>query len=485
MTRASNSAAGRAATLVLGAWASVGGVAAADVAGTHGGTAPRREDFAFAMPVLTGDDSASPAWRVALPLEVYRGLVRDDRGDLRIFNARGEAVPYQVRPPTVAATVPLAPRSLPTFALAGDPAKALRDVRVKIESEGTAVSVRAPASAAAGAPAVAAYIVDARELRSPIEAFELRWRESTAQFAGRLEVEASDDLDAWRSVGSGSIANLATGTLRLVENRLDVPATAARFWRLSWAGQPAPFVIETVGAVPAGRRPEVARSIAPARGVAVPTRPGEYEFDLGAALPADRLNLRLPEPNMVAQVAVMARRAPTDPWQVVAPALPLYRLTVAGAEIRNAPRAIDPQPRRYWTLQALPAGSGLGTGTPVLELQWPPHEVWFVARGPGPFLLAFGSATATGAETALDSILEAASRGVDATPLAPSEARLGPRRELGGASRLVPPPPPFPWRSAALWAVLLAGVLALGAMAWRLMRETRGDDGPGAAGGAG
>jgi hypothetical protein len=469
--------------LAFGALAAGGSGTLAAVEAT---AAPRREDFAWAMPVVTDDAAASPAWRVALPLDVYRALVRADRGDLRVFNARGEAVPYQVRRPTVPATPSAAARPLPTFALAGDPAKALRDVRVRIDSAGAAVSVQAPLVAPSGAAAVAAaYIVDARGLKSPIEAFELRWNPSDAQFAGRLDVEASDDLGEWRRVGSGSVANLSTGSLRLVENRIDVPATEARFWRLAWAGRPAPFAIGSVGAVPAQRRPEVLRSIATATGVAVPTRPGEYEFDLGAALPADRVNVRLPEANMVAQVALRARRTSADDWQPVAPALPLYRLTTAGGEIRNAPRSIDPEPRRFWTLQALPAGSGLGNGAPALELQWPPHEVWFVARGPAPFLLAYGSATATGAETALDAILEAASLGADAARVMPAVARLGPQRELGGRSRLVPPAPPFPWRAAVLWAVLLAGVVALGAMAWRLLRETRGADGPRDPGAAG
>jgi hypothetical protein len=50
------------------------------------------------------------------------------------------------------------------------------------------------------------------------------------------------------------------------------------------------------------------------------------------------------------------------------------------------------------------------------------------------------------------------------------QATLGAREELGGAAALVAPFV-FPWRAAALWAVLGAGVLAVGWMAVRLARE--------------
>ena len=56
------------------------------------------------------------------------------------------------------------------------------------------------------------------------------------------------------------------------------------------------------------------------------------------------------------------------------------------------------------------------------------------------------------------------------TPRAVPIATLGAKREFGGsgarsASR------PFPWRTAALWAVLIGGVLVVGGMAVRLARE--------------
>jgi hypothetical protein len=42
---------------------------------------------------------------------------------------------------------------------------------------------------------------------------------------------------------------------------------------------------------------------------------------------------------------------------------------------------------------------------------------------------------------------------------------------LGGPDRLVEVPAPVDWRTIVLWAVLLLGVAAVGAMAYRLLRN--------------
>jgi hypothetical protein len=54
-------------------------------------------------------------------------------------------------------------------------------------------------------------------------------------------------------------------------------------------------------------------------------------------------------------------------------------------------------------------------------------------------------------------------------PIAP--AAVGPRQVLGGPTRLVGKPAAFPWTRAVLWGVLLAAVILLAWMAYRLANE--------------
>ena len=55
------------------------------------------QDFAYGLPVITTKEAA--AYRFALPLAVYQGTYRENLADLRVFNARGDAVPFSLLRP--------------------------------------------------------------------------------------------------------------------------------------------------------------------------------------------------------------------------------------------------------------------------------------------------------------------------------------------------------------------------------------------------
>jgi hypothetical protein len=54
-------------------------------------------DFAYGLPVITTQEAA--AYRFSLPLSVYQDSVREDLGDVRLFNAGGVAVPFSLLRP--------------------------------------------------------------------------------------------------------------------------------------------------------------------------------------------------------------------------------------------------------------------------------------------------------------------------------------------------------------------------------------------------
>ena len=52
------------------------------------------QDFAYGMPILATEVAA--AYRVQLPVDVYK-VSAQNLGDVRVFNADGDAVPYAIR----------------------------------------------------------------------------------------------------------------------------------------------------------------------------------------------------------------------------------------------------------------------------------------------------------------------------------------------------------------------------------------------------
>ena len=59
--------------------------------------AERPQDFAYGAPIQI--DGHEAWYEVELPASVYRGVMRRDLGDVRVFNAEGELVPFAAEPP--------------------------------------------------------------------------------------------------------------------------------------------------------------------------------------------------------------------------------------------------------------------------------------------------------------------------------------------------------------------------------------------------
>jgi Protein of unknown function (DUF3999) len=416
------------------------------------------QDFAYGMMVQVSQDAA--AYRVPLPVAVYQTAVRHDLGDLRVYNAQGEIVPYSLERPDARTSVGQ-PTRLPLFHLKDNSAAALDAVRITVESGKSAVNVQTPAAAAAGS---SSYLADGRGISGRIAALLVEWPEDAAEFAGRLKVEAGDSLAQWRTIAtSAPLANLHAEGEHLVEHRLEFAPTEAKFWRLSWVGAEAPFALTGILAEPARETVDAARASLMVPGRALQGSAREYEFDLAARPPVDRVNIELPQANTTVGVDLLSRSDRKVPWQPVVH-VGLYRLKSEGAELRNGPIHIVQNSDRYWLVRVDARGSGLGTGVPRLSVGWVSQNVVFLARGSGPFMLAYGSAAATPADSQLESIPKSVTI---------AAATAGAAMELGGRSRLAPEPPAVPWKKGVLWAVLVLGAGVLGWMALRLSKEMR------------
>src|SRR5207244_3850792 len=154
----------------------------------------RPQDFAFGIPIET--PTASTAYRFTLPVEVFTKVAHEDLRHLRVFNAGGRVVPYELRQARPKpSTRPQGP-SLPLFPLHGDSRATLNGVRVTIHSEGTAVDLQAGATSA-DPHVITSYVLDAREIAQPLSGLQLHWPDGAPEFSGNIRTESSDDLGSW------------------------------------------------------------------------------------------------------------------------------------------------------------------------------------------------------------------------------------------------------------------------------------------------
>lgn len=424
-------------------------------------------DFAYALDLDV--PSPAPFYTVTLPRAVYESVARGDLGDLRVFNGAGEVVPHAWRPRD--STVEEPAFSPPLFAIRGG-AQADADrpaVKVEARSDGTIVSVAPAPKSAAGASELQGYVADLSAYKSALRAVEIERPPGAAPFVGKISLEASDDLASWRLLAHESpVLSLTSGVGNLKRLRIEFAPQQLKYLRLSWPARMPAIEIATIKVEPGRAHAEPQREWKALAAAA--EKENEFVLNPGGRFPADRLRLRLPQPNTVAQVDVLYRPASAaDSWRPLTRVM-AYRLQAGDGEVVSPDIEVEAAPWEALLLRIDPQGGGIGQGMPVLEIGWVPQELVFAARGAGPFRLAYGSARVAPAAYPIESLIPGYRSEPDSTAgkLQMLPARVGEPIAIAGPAALHKPIDAKRW---ALWGALVAGVLLLGAMAWRLLRQ--------------
>lgn len=400
--------------------------------------------------------------RIRLPADVYRAVRRPDLGDVRIFNAAGQAVPMARLPRRSEARERRVER--PLVSVPGMTVGTTDSVVVdKVSASG---SVRIEIDAGSNTPAVAlpsGYLLDVKDFDAAIDELTLIWPEPTP-FEAAVTVRASDDLQNWRNVARRTpVLALGGGDARIVQDRIALPAVRARFLRVDWDGAPPAITLQRAALVSRSAAASIAREWVEVEGA----RSGTIvEYISPGLFPVEVLRLVPPGDNDVVSAVLSSRAAVSARWQWRGGTVG-YRLRQADGIQEGTPTPVAQTRDPLWRASL---GTDLGEGpAPRLQLGWVPEEVAFVARGAGPYTLAAGHASTPPAWLAPAQVVPGYGSATAAT--------LQAGRVLTGAQPVSPPPrTPAPWQPGLhwlLWAALLAGVGVLGAMARGLWRDMR------------
>jgi hypothetical protein len=182
--------------------------------------------------------------------------------------------------------------------------------------------------------------------------------------------------------------------------------------------------------------------------------------------------LGTPRSNALLPVRVLGRNEPSHPWRLLGQTV-VYRLGTAGSEAVNPPLALHGASARWLRVEST-SGADLAAAQLHAVAEFEPVRLVFVASGSLPFELAAGRGNTAAAALPLPTLAGAlGTRKVDDLPAATPGTPVIQAPAAGGPLARFWPDGQGPGKTTVLWAVLLAGVLLLGAVAWSLLRQLK------------
>ena len=447
--------------------------------------------YRYSAPIVVEQSAAFV--QLPLPPSVYGRAEQPDLRDLRIVDASGNRVPFAVltaRP--VAVVTGEHVREATLYPLPTRPAGGAAwpsPVDVVVEGDRISVSRHAPggkptasgrtSTSTPSAPAASpdGWLIDtgatARGEPRPAS-LRLRWS-GPAEFSAGFDLESSDDLRSWRRSGGGQVMALQSATGALTQPLVMLDGSAGRFVRLAWSDAAAAPMLtgaEVLIPEPALVASEASRELAFAASPEPAGRAGldplaarAAYFDLGGALPLVDIDLRFSQGTHVAPVRLQGRLRTDEAWRDIGAGV-FYRLE-RGGSVAESPAVALPATVRFLRVVADERAAALEPARLRLVVHASLATLVFAAQGTPPFRLLAGDREAAAGALPVGTLVPR----LDDERARLGHATLGDFAEVAAvaqqADKAAQQARLRPW---LLWAVLIVGVLGLGALVWRLAR---------------
>ena len=447
--------------------------------------------YSHAIPLTVQKDSGLAALR--LPQQVYLGARSSTLDDLRVFDRNGATVPFALLAPPVQTTTTVTDLPVRIFPLMSAPNTA-RDASgsrldIRTDAGGRLLSVASSPASTGQQPAqesLSSLILEiggekeAGGMPPAVSALRFELPAGTRSYSAQLWLETSGDLQHWEAACTTELSWLSNADAQtLSNNRMAFQPARFRYARISWrSGTPLVFariVAESAGTADAGP-PMDAIILQPA----VAKNGTDLVYRSSIAIPVTRIGMQFSAANAVFPVTLgryqsmpsrlHRHRRPPEARFVPVLNTTFYRISQDGAERKSGDAEIEETHAETWVAKTQQAPEV----RPALRLSWNPSTLLLLANGNGPYRLAFGRADAE--RTALLPSQIAPGFSEDELRALPQAQAALPAAQAGPSPGLPSPSGGTAWRSAILWAVLLAGVSLLAYFARTLLRQMSSDN---------
>ena len=404
------------------------------------------------------------AFAVALDESLYRQVAREDMSDIAAFNADGETLAFGPMPASLARP-PGTWRKAAWFALPAGPGNDAQDLHLHV-TRSAAGDLNLDASLSRGiADELQDVLLDVRAPDRQVDAIALELAMGAADFTTQVSVEASDDLQQWRTVvPAASIAQLRQGGQSLVRRHIEFAPVSATYLRLHSLGATGGIPLAAVELKLHPQAPpseSIQRSSTQADFV---RREGRaFVYELPARAPVERVEIQLGDDNAVANFSVSAREPGERNWRYIGQ-MSAFRLRGAGVSLDNEAMDIGMTRQREWRIE-----SSIDLDeAPRLVLSWRPERWLLLTHGKPPFVVAAGSHAIQRGAFPLDALV-ATVRNKFGPGWQPTPAVLGKMQTAGGEAALTAYDPARK-RTWLLWSLLVFGAAVIAFMVIRLLK---------------
>ena len=423
--------------------------------------------------------------QLRLPPAAYLNSRSATLADLRIFDAAGAALPFALLQPAAQSQAlrrQLPVKVFPVGLAPGDTRDVRNDVEIKTSADGSVTSISTRHAVSGKGEAGGALVLDIGAAHgsqpAPVDALVFTLPDSVTNYQAQVELEVSDDLRQWETLGYANLSWLANSNRdTLTNNRMEFGARAFRYARLSWRqGKPLQF------AAIVAESPESVELAAPLDSLSVDGHAGriagDLVYDTAVALPVSRLGVRFGAHNAVLPALVghyvelpSAQGTNSTRWEFSARMqTTFFQIDQDGRQRGSADIAVGEVHAPNWVIRPQAALAD----TPRLRLSWTPATLVFLSSGKAPYTLRVGRADARPMQRDVGKVAPGFSnaelRGLEQAAAGPVQA--GPAR-AEAASAAAAAASAAHKRKLALWVVLLFGVGVLAFMATKLIGQMK------------
>lgn len=414
----------------------------------------------------TLSDTQNSLREVVIPTTLLERLERDDLGDIRVFNAEGQAVPHQFFSQT--AESQHSQQKLTFFPFTKTQADNPAHIQIKVfqegESQSVAVNSQQPRITAEKGKSESEYqyIIKNPERYKKLCKLSLDWQQARPSQVIRLSLDSSNDLQSWQSLQrKATISKLDYADSQLLQPDVKFPCTTSRYLRLRWQdAMPNIQLLAVSGhyqnktAMPQQTidlgKPQVNNTL--------------WYFEKPNAISFGELRFEAPQDGLLYKGTLYSRPTEDSQWRYQTHFLQ-YRLQLSNTLHTSGAIGLRHSKDRYWKAELEGDVQFTASQLPSIKGQWQQQTLIYLAKGEGPFRLAYGNADIDYAENnSINSMIQSLQRAGEK----PSLVTLNDTVKNPQRLQIKKSPP---WSQFGLWSVLLLGTALLAYMAYGLYRQ--------------